>query len=178
MIETPALPVSRATFAPDGAVVINRVNSGGKSLGQRMFLTGDSRSASDRRKEGKELGLKGKELSTYVNAGLSGDAATESRMRLMALVQKANDSGFVPDVADLNTKGDKMLVRFIKPKAPKPDAAVSAATKKGAEYQAAAKAAEDKLAETKKAIAGAIALLAAGTITQAEFDAKMAELVA
>lgn len=93
-----------------GAIVTERRSSNGRSLGLRAHLTGESKSASELRKEGKEAGLTGKELTQYVNASLTGDNVAAAWIRHDSCISILRNK--VPNAIPVHFDANKNCTRY------------------------------------------------------------------
>lgn len=101
----------------NGALVTTRTNAAGRDLGLRVHLTGETKPAKELRREGKEAGLKGRELTEYVNSHLTGDKAKAAWIRLDNAIAVARQvPNAVPVHFDVNGKGNKFKAEIIVPK--------------------------------------------------------------
>jgi hypothetical protein len=116
------------------------VTADGKDRGTRYSFVGQS-TASGLRAEGKDKGLKGKELTAWVNAHLTGDTANVAKMKGAMFLESCSQAGLVPVYGDVNAKGSTATLKFQK---------ASTSTLTAADARAAA--AEARVAELEKAI--------------------------
>lgn len=119
-----------ATINPNTTV---RTRKDGKIIGHRMAFDGTA-SASDIRKELKESGLKGRDLTKAVNAALAGKADIRW-LKHEALNSALRSDGFIPDYADAAANGKSASVRFIKPGAKGKDATALALAQRTRELE-------------------------------------------
>lgn len=94
--------------------VTNIVTKKGRVVGQK-FIFGVL-SAKEIRAAGREMGLKGNDLTLYVNRALS-DEAAQRRAAGAVFMSVAESKGMLPDSGDLRAHSG--VLRFIAPKAVK-----------------------------------------------------------
>ena len=124
------------------------IGRNGRNLGKRVNFCGQQ-SASSLRDCGKRSGLKGKELTGYVNAQLTGESAKAAGIMASGFLSAAIQSGYVPTAADL--KANTFCIRGQKPSVAKePKQAKPVITLDNPEVAAlVAKAVADTMAKLK-----------------------------
>lgn len=98
------------------AAITERYTAAGKHIGQRA--TFGLETAANLRTHFKNEGLKGVALKNAVNDAIK-SGSQQARVAADTLLSAAKEAGFVPDYADVSQKGNTMVVRFVKPEAPK-----------------------------------------------------------
>lgn len=133
----------------NGTIV--KSNKTGKAMYERFCFAG-KQSASSLRQQGKDQGLKGKELTAYVNSLLTGDAATAAWIQHEAFVSAVRSKGGVPVNADMKAKSG--VSRYAFPDAPKAPSTADTAKSLGVDQAAL----EAFMASQKAAQAAALTL--------------------
>lgn len=110
-----------------------RESKAGKDIGTRITFIG-TESLSEIRLNGKQLGLKGKKLTAYVEAAYRGDNATAAWVRHGVALEAVRKAGAAPIELDTNKAGDAFTFRF---RVPGDDTAAEEAAEKLREEAAA-----------------------------------------
>lgn len=98
------------------AAISARFSKSGKAIGTRA--TFGLQTASEMRTFFKGEGLKGGDITRAVNAALL-EGASKARVAGDTMLSAAKEAGFIFDYADVNAKGNAMVIRLVKPEAPK-----------------------------------------------------------
>jgi hypothetical protein len=93
-----------------------RFSKNGKNIGSRA--TFGLATASELRAHFKGEGLKGADITSAVNAALV-EGSSKARVAGDTMLSAAKEAGFIFDYADVNAKGNAMVIRMVKPEAPK-----------------------------------------------------------
>lgn len=143
---------TEVTIASPAPSIVSRYNSAGKATGSRITFGGLS--ATDVKKQLKEQGIKGKELTKRVDQVLRGEASLRNTIG-RAYVDKLVEDGFVFGHIDANKKGNKAKLELIKVEKPiitVADIAAADQTTKDAVLAALLKEKEEADAKLTKAL--------------------------